>query len=310
MKSQIKIKVVGVGGAGGNTLSRMKKCGLKGVELIAINSDVQDLKTTKADLKIQIGKKTTKGFGAGMNPRIGEKSAQEAEEEIKKTLLGGDIIFIACGLGGGTGSGASPVIAQISKELGALTIGVVTLPFSFEGLQRQRIAKIALSKLKERVDTLIVISNDKFLGKIDDKTDLDSAFFLADEISRQAVYGILDLIATPGLINVDLADLNSIMKNAGIALFGVGKGKGEERIKKAAEEAINSPFLDFSIKGAKGVLFNITGGKNLTLFDVERAAKIITNQVSPTAKIIFGAIQDPKNLLDDEIRITVIATGI
>jgi cell division protein FtsZ len=310
MKKQTSIKVVGVGGSGGNALSRMAKCHIKGVELIAINADLQDLRRIKADKKVQIGKKLTKGFGAGMDPGIGRKAAIEAREEIREALFPADIVFVTYGLGGGTGSGAGPVVAEIAKNMGALTIGVVTLPFSFEGAKKKRIAAIGLKKLKEQVDTLFTISNDKLLTRIDNKTNLNTAFWMCDEILRQAVQGISDLIVLPGLINVDFADVKSIMESSGFALFGVGHGKGEKKAQMAAISAINSPFLDFSIKGAKGILFNVSGGKDLTLPEVEEAAKIITKNASPSAKIIFGAIQDEKNFSEGEVKITVIATGI
>jgi len=311
MKTQARIKVVGIGGSGGNAISRMAKCVLEGVELIAFNSDFQDLKKIKADKKLQIGMGLTQGFGAGMDPAVGEKAALDSIQEIKELLEGGDIIFLTCGLGGGTGSGAVPIIADIAKKLGALTIAVVTLPFTFEGEQRKKIAKVALEKLQDKVDTLFVISNNKLLSTIDEKTSLNDAFWKADEILRQAVQGISDLIVRPGLINVDFADLRSIMKDAGFALFGVGRAQGDKKVFEAATKAINSPLLDLSTtKGAHGILFNITGGKNLTLNDVEEAAKIITQNALPGAKIIFGAIQDEKKFKNDEVEITVIATGI
>jgi len=311
MKNQARIKVVGIGGSGGNAVSRMAKCHIQGIELIAINSDFQDLKKIKADKKVHIGIGLTQGFGAGMDPAIGEKAAIDSLNEIKEVLQQGDIVFVTCGLGGGTGSGAVSIIADLAKNLGALTIGVVTLPFAFEGEQRKKIAKTALEKLKDKVDTLFVISNNKLLSAIDEKTSLNDAFWKADEILRQAVQGISDLIVRPGLINVNFADLKSIMKDAGFALFGVGKAKGENKVKEAAHKAISSPLLDLSTsKGAHGILFNITGGKNLTLNDVEEAGKIITQNAASGAKIIFGAIQDEKKFADDEVEITVIATGI
>ncbi|MFA5349014.1 MAG: cell division protein FtsZ [Candidatus Paceibacterota bacterium] len=311
MKNQARIKVVGIGGSGGNAISRMAKCHIQGIELIAINSDFQDLKKIKADKKVHIGIGLTQGFGAGMDPAIGEKAAIDSLNEIKEVLQQGDIVFVTCGLGGGTGSGAVSVIADLAKNLGSLTIGVVTLPFTFEGEQRKKIAKAALEKLKDKVDTLFVISNNKLLNAIDEKTSLNDAFWKADEVLRQAVQGISDLIVRPGLINVNFADLKSIMKDSGFALFGVGKAKGENKVKEAAHKAINSPLLDLSTsKGAHGILFNITGGKNLTLNDVEEAGKIITQNAANGAKIIFGAIQDEKKFADDEVEITVIATGI
>jgi cell division protein FtsZ len=304
-----KIKVVGVGGSGGNAISRMAKCNLKGVELIAINSDLQDLRKTRCSLMVQIGKDLTKGLGAGMDPKIGEKAALESQDEIKEALKGADIVFVTSGLGGGTGSGASPVVAQIAKDIGVLTIGVVTLPFSFEGVQRRRIARLALKKLKERADTILTISNDKLLDQVDQNTTLVSAFWMSDEILRLAVEGISNLIVVPGIINVDFSDVKTIMEEGGWAIFGIGKGRGEKRAEIAANLAIHSPFLDFPIKGAKGVLFNITGPKDLKLSEIEKAANIIEKVASPRAKIIFGAIQDPK-IKTGEVKITVIATGI
>ena len=309
MKKKAKVKVIGVGGSGGNALTRMAKCHIQGVELIAVNSDLQDLKKTKAHKKIQIGRDLTQGLGTGMNPKTAQKAALESLEDIKSILSDGEIVFLTCGLGGGTGSGVSPIIAQTAKEAGALTIGVITLPFSFEGFPRKRIANQALGKLKNEVDTLFTISNDKLLNQIDDKTKLDSAFWLADEILRQAVFGISDLILSPGLINVDFADVETIMKDSGFALFGVGVGKGENRAEEAALQAINSPFIDFSVRGAKGILFNIAGGNDLSLDDVEKASKIITQNVSPSAKIIFGANQN-RNVAKGTMKITVIATGV
>lgn len=308
MKRPAKVKVLGIGGSGGNALSRMAKCHIPGVDLVAINCDFQDLQKTKANQRIQIGKQLTRGLGAGMNPKIGERAAQESRAEIEEAIKGADIIFVVCGLGGGTGSGAAPVVAEIAKNSGALTIGAVTLPFSFEGSQRKKIASLAERKLRERVDTLFVIPNDKLLSQIEERTTLLNAFWLCDEILRQAVQGISDLIVRPGIINVDFADIKAIMSDCGLALFGVGRARGENRIEQAANMAINSPFLEFPIKGAKRVLFNITGGKNLSLFEAEKAAKIIIKNTSAT-KIIFGAIED-KNLASDEVKITLIAAGI
>ncbi len=308
MSKSAKIKVLGVGGSGGNAVSRMAKCKIQGVELIALNCDIQDLKKTKADKKIQIGKNLTKGLGAGMNPNIGQGAAEESRSLIEDSLKNTDIAFVVCGLGGGTGSGAAPVVAEIAKDLGVLTIGAVTLPFSFEGIQRKNIAKACQKRLKERVDTLFVIPNDKLLKEIDEQTTCASAFWLCDEILRQAVQGISDLIVRPGIINVDFADVKAIMSDSGFALFGVGSAEGENKIEKAANMAINSPFLDFGIKGAQRILFNITGGKNLSLVEIQKAAKIITKNSSAT-RVIFGAIQDNK-LKPDEVKITLIAAGI
>ncbi|MBU1045781.1 cell division protein FtsZ [Patescibacteria group bacterium] len=308
MKTGARIKVVGVGGSGGNAISRMAKCKVQGVELIALNCDAQDIKKTKAHKKIQIGEKLTRGLGAGMNPRIGKEAAEESRGLIEGALKGSDIVFVVCGLGGGTGTGAAPLVAEIAKGLGALTIGAVTLPFSFEGAQRRAIAKMGQGRIKSRVDTLFVIPNDKLLAQIDEKTTLLSAFWICDEVLRQAVQGISDLIVRPGIINVDFADVKAIMSNSGNALFGVGKAEGDDKIVKAADMAIHSSFLDFGIQGARKVLFNITGGKNLSLTEVQQAAKIITKNSSAT-RVIFGAIEDRK-LKPNEVKITLIAAGV
>ncbi|PIP24367.1 MAG: cell division protein FtsZ [Candidatus Nealsonbacteria bacterium CG02_land_8_20_14_3_00_37_10] len=308
MKNIIKIKVVGVGGSGSNAISRMAKCKIKGIELIAINTDAQDLAKARADVKLRIGRKTTQGLGTGMNPEIGRKSALENRQEISEVLRGSDMVFIACGLGGGTGSGAAPVVAQVSKELGILTLAVVTKPFSFEGQARLRIAENGLRCLKENVDTLISISNDKLLSTLDPNISLINAFWVCDDILRQAVQGISDLILLPGIINVNFADVKTIMANAGSALFGVGRAQGEGRAEKAALSAIGSPLLDISVKGAKGVLFNVSGGKDISLSEIDEVARFITKEVNPEAKIIFGAVQD-ENLKQGEIKVTVIATG-
>jgi cell division protein FtsZ len=305
---ETKIKVIGVGGSGSNTVSRMMKHKMKGVELIAINTDAQDLKKVKAHQKIRIGKNLTRGLGSGMNPEIGRMAAEEQKEEIEKSIMGADMIFITCGLGGGTGSGASPVIAEIAKGAGILTLAIVTMPFSFEGFQRKEIAEKSAKKLKEKVDTLIAISNDKLLTTLEPNTTVNNAFIACDEILRQAVQGISDLIVLPGIINISFADVKTIMKDSGSALFGIGVAKGEGRAKEAARKALNSPLLDISCKGAKGVLFNVSGGKDISLSEIDEVAKIITHEVSPEAKIIFGAIKDEK-LKQGEIKVTVIATG-
>lgn len=307
-KSNTKIKVIGVGGSGSNAVSRMAKCKIKGIELIAVNTDAQDLVKAKADLKLRIGKKTTKGLGTGMNPEIGRRSALENREEFFEIFKDSDVIFITCGLGGGTGSGAAPIIAEIAKESGALTLAVVTRPFSFEGQVRERIAENGIKRLKERVDTLISISNNKLLSTLDLNIPLVNAFWICDDILRQAVQGISDLISLPGIINVDFADVKAIMKNAGSALFGVGKAQGEGRAEKAAMAAINSPLLDVSLRGAKGALFNVSGGKDISLSEIDQVARVITQEINPEAKIIFGAVQDEK-LKKGEIKVTVIATG-
>lgn len=308
MTSNTKIKVVGVGGSGSNVISRMMRCKIKGVELVAINADAQDLQRTKAHQKIRIGKNLTKGLGTGMNPETGKEAAEEQREEIQEVLSGSDMLFITCGLGGGCGSGASPVVADIAKKSGALTLAVVTKPFSFEGIQRMEIAQDSLRKLKGKVDTLISISNDKLLSILEPKTTVLNAFWICDEILRQAVQGISDLIVLPGIINIDFADVKAIMKDSGSALFGIGKATGSERAREAAQKALSSPLLDLSCKGAKGVLFNVSGGKDISLTEIDEAAKIITQEVSPEAKVIFGAIQDEK-LKKGEIKVTVIATG-
>lgn len=308
MTSNTKIKVVGVGGSGSNAVSRMMQCDIRGVELIALNTDAQDLAKTKADLKLQIGKEITQGLGTGMNPEIGQKAAEENRKEIEEILKGADIVFIACGLGGGTGTGASPVVAEISKNLGILTVAVVTKPFSFEGFWRKKIAENAVKKLKEKVDSLIVIENDKLLVSMDSKISLLNAFWACDDILREAVRGISDLILSPGIINVDFADVKTIMKNSGTAIFGVGRAQGEKRAETAARAAISSSLLDVSPKGAKGILFNISGGRDISLSEIEEAGKIITQEINPQAKVIFGAVQDEK-LKKGEIKITVIATG-
>ncbi len=303
-----KIKVIGVGGAGSNAVSRMMKCKLKGVDLIAVNTDVQDLKKAKAHQKLCIGKSLTGGLGAGMNPEIGKRAAEKSREEILELLKGSDIVFVTAGLGGGTGSGAAPAIAEMAKNMGALTIAVVTKPFSFEGKQRVRIAEKSLENLRERVDALLMIPNDRILAQVDEKTTLLSAFWNCDEILRQAVQGITDLILLPGIINVDFADVKAIMENSGPALFGVGQSQGEKRVEEVVNRAINSPLLDFSIEGAKGILFNISGGEGLSLNEISEIAKMITKSTHPKAKIIFGAIHD-KKFQKDEIKLTVIATG-
>ncbi len=308
MISSDKIKVVGIGGSGGNTISRMMKCKIKGVELLVINADAQDLQKARAHKKIRIGRDLTKGLGTGMNPEIGRAAAEEQREEIEEALGGSNMVFITCGLGGGCGSGGSLVVAEIAKKLGALTLAVVTTPFSFEGSQRTEIARNSQRLLKEKVDTLISISNDRLFSFLEPKTTVLNAFWMCDEILKQAVQGISDLIVLPGIINIDFADVKAIMKDSGTALFGIGRAKGPERAKEAAQRALNSPLLDVSCKGAKGVLFNVSGGRDISLTEVDEIAKIITQEVSPEAKIIFGAIQDEK-LPKGEIKVTVISTG-
>ncbi len=308
MKSNTKIKVVGVGGSGGNAISRMKKCKIEGVELVAVNADAQDLKKIKADAKVRIGKKITQGLGTGMNPDIGRQAAEEQREEIEEVLKDSDMVFVTCGMGGGTGSGASPVVAEIAKSLGALTVAIVTKPFSFEGQVRSHVAENGLRRLKEKVDSLIVISNDKLLEILDPNTALLSAFWICDDTLRQAVKGISDLIMLPGIVNVDFANIKTIMANSGTALFGIGRAQGEKRAEEAALRAINSPLLDINLRGAKGILFNVSGGKDISLSEIDEVAKVICQEINPEAKVIFGAVLDEK-LKKGEIKVTVIATG-
>jgi len=308
MTPNTKIKVIGVGGSGGNAVSRMKKCKIQGVELIAINSDAQDLKKIRADQKIRIGRKLTQGLGTGMNPEIGKRAAEEQREEIQEVLKDSDLVFVTCGEGGGTGSGASPIVAEISKNLGILTVAVVTKPFSFEGQTRMRIAEASIRKLKEKVDSLIVIENDKLLENLDPKTTLLNAFWICDDILRQAVQGISDLITLPGIINVDFANVKTILKDSGTALFGIGRAKGAGRAENAIKMAISSPLLTISPKGARGILFNVSGGKDISLSEIEEIEEIITQEINPEAKVIFGAVQDEK-LKKGEIKVTVIITG-
>jgi len=308
MKPNTKIKVVGVGGAGGNAINRMASCKIQGVELLAFNCDAQDLQKTKAHQKLRIGRSLTQGLGAGMNPEIGRLAAQESREEINQLLSGAEMVFITAGLGGGTGSGASSVVAEIAKAQGALVIAVVTTPFTFEGAYRAQVAKKALEVLSGKVDTLLIIPNDKILLQDNKKISLLAAFWFCDEVLRQAVQGITDLILFPGMINVDFADIKTIMKDSGPAFFGQGKAKGERRVETAVNLAVNSPLLDFSISGAKGILFNVSGGDDLSLNEINEAANIITKNVDAKAKVIFGAVHD-KNLQKEEIKLTVIATG-
>jgi len=301
-----QIKIIGVGGSGSNTISRMAKFDIQQVELIGVNTDAQALHFCKAEKKILIGKNTTKGLGTGMDMNLGKLAAEEDKQEILENLKGADMVFITCGLGGGSGSGASPIIAEVSKSLGILTIAVVTMPFSFEGEQRRKIAQVALENLKEKVDSLLIISNDKLLKIIDEKTTVSNAFSICDDVLREAVQGITDLILVPGIINIDFASVVSIMKNSGNALFGVGRASGEDRAVQAALAAINSPLLDFSIKGAKGVLFSVFGN-DVTLNEISKSAEIITKNVDPKAQIIFGAVKD-NTLKKGEMKISVIAT--
>jgi len=302
-----RIKVVGIGGGGGNAISSMiKEGGIAGVDFIAVNTDAQALLNNKAMIKIQIGEKLTKGLGSGGDPEIGVQAAEESKDKIKEELIGADMVFITCGEGGGTGTGASPIIADIAKQVGALTVAVVTKPFDFEGTKRKITADEGIEKLKEKVDTLIVVPNQKVLQIIDKKTPILEAFKKIDDVLHQGVKGIAELITTPGLINVDFADVRSIMTNAGTALLGMGIGSGEKRGIAAIKQAISSPLLDVSIDGARGVLFNIVGGPDLTMVEVDEAASIISKTVDPNADIIFGAVIDEKMM--DQIKITLIAT--
>lgn len=302
-----KIKVVGVGGSGGSAINRMVKSKIKGVEFIAVNTDVQALHYSQASTKLHIGKTVTRGLGAGMDPELGRRAAEESQNEIREALKGADMVFVTCGLGGGTGTGASPLVAGLARDMGALTVAVVTKPFSFEGSQRKAIAEKGLEELEEKVDTLIVIPNDRLLQVIDKKTSLIEAFETCDEVLKYGVSGISELITVPGLINVDFADVKAVMKDAGEAMMGIGVGSGENRAVDAAKAAISSPLLDLSIEGAKGILFTITGGTNLEMHEVNEAAKIITGSADSDAKIIFGAVINEN--LKDEIKITVIAAG-
>ncbi len=302
-----KIKVVGVGGGGGSAINRMVSGGIKGVGFVAINTDVQALHYNKATEKIHIGKTVTRGLGAGMNPDLGKNAAEESQNEIREVLKDCDMVFVTCGLGGGTGSGASPIVAQIAKDLGALTVAVVTKPFMFEGGQRKNIADRAFSELADKVDTIITISNDKLLQVIDKRTSLLDAFKIADDVLRQGVQGIAEIITVPGIINADFADVKAVMSNAGSALMGIGQASGENKAVEAAKDAINSNLLDMSIDGARGIVFTITGGPDLSMTEVSEAAKVITSAADDDAKIIFGAVVDEK--MKDQIKITVVATG-
>lgn len=301
------IKVVGVGGGGNNAVNRMITAGLKGVDFVSVNTDAQALNLSRAGQKVQIGLKLTKGLGAGANPEVGAKAAEESREELLETLKGVDMVFVTAGMGGGTGTGAAPIVAEVAKELGALTVGVVTRPFTFEGRKRAMQAEKGIAELKSKVDTLITIPNDRLLQVVDKNTTIHEAFRIADDVLRQGVQGISDLIAVPGLINLDFADVKTIMRNTGSALMGIGQASGENRATDAARKAISSPLLETSIEGAKGVLLNITGGTNLTLFEVNEASEIIAEAADPEANIIFGAVIDES--LKEEVRVTVIATG-
>lgn len=301
------IKVVGVGGSGGNSVERMIESKLKGVEFIVVNTDAQALVNNSAPVKIQIGKETTRGLGSGSDAEIGRRAVEENKEEIYEALKGADMVFVAYGAGGGTGTGAGPMVASIAKEQGSLTVGIATKPFSFEGIKRKKVAEQGIEELKEKVDTLIVIPNDRLLQVIDKKTSLTDAFGIVDDILRQGVQGISDLITVHGIINVDFADVKTIMADAGSALMGIGRATGDNRAIEAARAAIDSPLLELSIDGAKGILFNITGGNDLSMYEIDEAAKTITEAADPDANIIFGSIVDES--MSGEVKITVIATG-
>jgi len=303
-----RIKVIGCGGSGGNALARMIEARIHGVEFIAINTDAQALHATNAPTKIHIGKSLTRGLGAGMNPEVGRQAAEDTKEEIQNALKGADMVFLATGLGGGTGTGATPVVAEIARELGALTVAVVTKPFNFEGAQRARIAEEGWRNLRDRVDALITIPNDRLLSIIDRKTPLLESFAIVDDVLRQGVQGISDLITIPGVINVDFADVKAVMANSGSALMGIGRASGEDRAIEAAKMAINSPLLEVSIDGARGVLFNVSGGMDMAMAEINEAARIITEHIDADAKVIFGAVLDDK-LKKGEIKVTVVATG-
>ena len=306
-ESFARIKVIGVGGGGCNAVNRMIEEGLSGIEFITVNTDAQALLLSKAPMRVRIGDKSTRGLGAGGNPEMGRKAAEESAEELYEVLKGSDMVFVTSGLGGGTGTGAAPIVAQIAKECGALTIGVVTRPFTFEGSRRQQSAEEGIAKLKEHADTLIVIPNDRLLQIVDKRASLQDAFRTADDVLRQGIQGISELITVPGLINLDFADVRAIMSEGGAALMAVGHANGEDRARIAAEAAISSQLLDITIDGARGILFNVTGGNNLTLFEVNQAAAIIKETAHPDVNLIFGAVLDPN--MGDEIRVTVIATG-
>jgi cell division protein FtsZ len=307
LESFAHIKVVGVGGGGCNAVDRMIDEGLQGVDFVAINTDAQALLLCRAGIRVRIGEKLTRGLGSGGNPDQGKKAAEESADELYEVLRGSDMVFVTSGMGGGTGTGAAPIVAQIAKEVGALTIGVVTRPFTFEGSRRIQTAEGGIAKLKEQSDTLIVIPTDRLLQIVDKRSNLQDAFRMADDVLRQGVQGISELITVPGLINLDFADVRTIMSEGGAALMAVGKASGEDRAREAAEKAISSQLLDITIDGARGILFNVTGGPDLTLFEVNQAAAIIKETAHPDVNLIFGAVIDPN--MKDDIRITVIATG-
>jgi cell division protein FtsZ len=301
------LKVVGVGGGGTNAVNRMVDAGLSGVEFIAVNTDAQALLMTDADVKIQIGAESTRGLGAGANPEVGRAAAQESKDELKEALKGADMVFVTAGEGGGTGTGGAPTVASLSQEIGSITVGVVTRPFSFEGSKRAQQAELGIRELREAVDTLIVIENDRLLQVVDKETSIVDAFRMADDVLRQGVQGITDLITIPGLVNLDFADVRTIMRDAGSALMGIGAASGENRATEAARSAVSSPLLEASIEGATGILLNITGGPDMGLFEVNEAAEVVTGAADQNANVIFGAVIDQG--LRDEVRVTVIATG-
>ncbi|MEZ4180100.1 MAG: cell division protein FtsZ [Candidatus Doudnabacteria bacterium] len=302
-----RIKVLGVGGSGTSTVNRMAELGVKGVEFVSINTDAQALHNNQADRKVHIGKSLTKGLGAGMNPELGRQAAEESQEEIEDVISNADMVFITCGLGGGTGTGAAPIVAELAKNRDILTIAVVTKPFNFEGSRRKEVAESGYENLKDKVDAIISIQNERILQIIDKKTSLPDAFKTVDDVLRQGISGISDLITTHGVVNADFADVRTIMSEAGTAMMGIGTATGENRASEAAKAAVNSPLLDMTIDGAQGVLFNITGGSDLGMFEIDEAAKVITKNIDPDAKVKFGTVIDES--LGDDIRITVIATG-
>lgn len=308
MADNANIKVIGVGGGGNNAVNRMIEAGLQGVQFISVNTEDQVLEISKADVKIQIGEKLTRGLGAGANPQIGEQAALESKEEIIKALQGADMVFVTAGMGGGTGTGAAPIVAECAKDLGALTVAVVTKPFTFEGKRRREQAEKGTAYLKEKVDTIITIPNDKLLQMIDKKTPLKDAFLKADDVLRQGVQGISDLITTTGLINLDFADVKTVMSGQGEAIMGIGLGTGENRALDAVDAAIHSPLLETGIDGAQSILLNVTGGPDVSLYEINEAAEKIAEAVDPDANIIFGQVIDP-DMEEDSIRITVVATG-
>ncbi|MGZ4383838.1 MAG: cell division protein FtsZ [Gaiellaceae bacterium] len=301
------IKVVGVGGGGTNAVNRMVDAGIAGVEFIAVNTDAQALLMCDADVKIHIGSQVTRGLGAGANPEVGKAAADESRDELKEALKGSDMVFVTAGEGGGTGTGAAPIVAEIAQALDALTVGVVTKPFSFEGRQRSETARRGIDELRDRVDTMIVIENDRLLEVVEKKTTVVDAFRMADDVLRQGVQGITDLITVPGLVNLDFADVRTIMRDAGSSLMGIGVASGENRASEAARQAVSSPLLEASIVGATGILLNISGGPEIGLFEVNEAAEVVTAAAAQDANVIFGAVIDPS--LGDEVRVTVIATG-